>query len=308
MINRYIHLCCRCLVLMLLTFVAASCANTPSPEHAVAAKEKKKPSSAAKSHALPVYTEEQLAAYPDEISEIIRRGQLRIAVYREDRYPFFYSDEQGQLRGSDIDLARDIAYKLGVKAAFIRTADSFDRIVEQVAAGEADIAISKLSMTLERAKKVLFSEPYLTLRQTLIINRLQLAGLEQDDRDPLELIQTYGDRIGIIGGTSYASFASELFPDQQQVVFPTLDLLIEAVKSGEVLAAVYDEFELMGYQKKHPSSSLYLQYLRLENQTDSIAVAVAPGLRQLHSWMNVYMQLQRGYVNGLLRAYEIIAE
>ncbi|WP_236338981.1 substrate-binding periplasmic protein [Paenibacillus plantiphilus] len=259
-----------------------------------------------KSVDLPAYTDEQLASYSDEISDILRRGELRVAVYREDRYPFFYADDQGLLHGSDIELARDIALKLGVKATFLRTAKSFNEVVEQVAAGEADIAISKLSVTLERAKKVLFSEPYLTLRQTLLINRLQLASLEQGNRDPLNVIQTYGDRIGVIGGTSYASFARELFPDQQQVNFSSTASLIEAVQNGEVLAAVYDEFELMSYQKKHPSSSLHLQYLRLENHMDSIAVAVAPQRRHLQAWINTYMQLQQDYVKRLLTDYEII--
>lgn len=306
MISRCSLISCRLLILVILAVIASSCANSSAPASEAPAVEKNNPAQAAKALDLPAYTEEQLAGYPDEISDILRRGELRIAVYGEDRYPFFYSDEQGLLQGSDIDLARDIAFKLGVKAAFIRTAKSFNEVIEQVAAGEADIAISKLSVTLERAKKVLFSEPYLTLRQTLLINRLQLASLEQGNSDPLNVIQTYGDRIGVIGGTSYASFASELFPDQQQINFSTTAALIEAVQNGEVLAAVYDEFELTSYQKKHPSSSLHLQYLRLENQMDSIAVAVAPQRRHLHTWINTYMHLQQTYVKSLLKNYEII--
>lgn len=299
---------CRLLVLVLLAVIACSCASSsaPAPDDGTAAAVKNHSTLAAISHELPVYTEEQLAGYPDEIGSILRSGKLRVAVYREDRFPFFYTDEQGLLQGSDIELARDIAFKLGVKAEFVRTADSFDAIVKQVAAGEADIAVSKLSMTLERAKKVLFSEPYLTLKQTLLINRLRLAGIEGGGNDPLKAVQTYGDGIGIIGGTSYASFAGELFPDQRQIVFSTTDSLIEAVQTGEILAAIYDEFELTAYQNKHPSSSLHLQYLPLENQTDSIAVAVAPGRPQLHAWINTYMRLQQNYVKGLLKSYHII--
>lgn len=306
MISRCSLSVCRLLIVVVFAMIACSCAQWSRPAETIASEGRDHPPLVEKSFDVPQYTESQLSAYPEEIRDILRRGQLQIALYVEDRYPFFYVDEQGLLQGSDIELARDIASKLGVEAEFVRTAKSFDEVIEQVASGEVDIAISKLSVTFERAKKVLFSNPYLTLKQTLLINRLQLAGLGQGNQDPLGIIQNYGDRIGIVGGTSYAVFARELFPELHQVIFPTAVSLIDAVLKGEVLAAVYDEFEFIKYQKKHPSSSLQLQYLRLEKQNDFIAIAVAPQLYHLYTWINTYLQLQENYVNDLLKNYEII--
>ncbi|WP_434748727.1 substrate-binding periplasmic protein [Paenibacillus amylolyticus] len=256
---------------------------------------------------LPVYTKEQLKAYPEDIRDILSRGKLRVALYHEDRYPFFYVDAKGVLRGSDIELAQDIALKLGVEAEFIRTAPSFDAVINQVSTGEADIGVSKLSTTLERAKRVLFSDAYLNLKQALLINRLQLAAIdhEGDVHDPLALIQGRGDRIGIVAGTSYAGFAHDLFPRQTQVGYGTSTQLFDAVKQGDVLAVVYDAFEISRYLKKYPAVSLELQFMQLDEQDDDIAVAVNPRRYHLQQWINTYLHMEKKEIRKLLERNDI---
>lgn len=256
---------------------------------------------------LPVYTEEQLKTYPEDIRDILSRGKLRVALYREDRYPFFYVNDQGVLSGSDVELASDIALQLGVQAEFVRTASSFNEVINQVSTGEVDIGVSKLSMTLERAKRVLFSDAYLNLKQALLINRLQLAtiGEKGDDADPLALIQGRGERIGIVAGTSYAGFARELFPKQNQVGYANSAQLFDGVRQGDVLAAVYDAFEISRYFKKYPSYSLQLQFVQLDDHDDDIAIAVDPRRYHLHQWVNTYLHMEKKEIQKRLENYDI---
>ncbi|WP_181150869.1 ABC transporter substrate-binding protein [Paenibacillus sp. PCH8] len=244
---------------------------------------------------LPVYTQQQLKAYPSDIRDILSRGKLRVALYHEDRYPFFYVDDQGVLRGSDVDLANDIAFKLGVHAEFIRTADSFDEVIHQVSTSKVDIGVSKLSMTLERAKRVLFSDAYLNLKQALLINRLQLAAMDDqgDVTDPLALIQGRGERIGIVAGTSYVGFAHDLFPDQNQMGYLNSAELFDGVRKGDVLAVVYDAFEISRYLKKFPAYALQLQFVQLDDHDDDIAIAVDPQRYHLHQWINTYLHMEK---------------
>ncbi|RXZ82294.1 amino acid ABC transporter substrate-binding protein [Paenibacillaceae bacterium] len=305
MISKYSLLGLKLLIVMLWGAFAASCSLKGS-EDALPIENQFLGQTEPKIFKPTAYTDEQLANYPDEVSRILRAGKLRVAVYQKDRYPFFYEDDKGELRGSDIDLARDLAHQFGVEVEFLRSAGSFNEVIEQLAAGEADIAVSKLSMTLARARKVLFSDPYLVLKQTLLINRLKLAELARANDHPLAVIRVSGERIGVVEGTSYPAFAKELFPDQQQAAYTNGASMIAAVQSGEVLAAIYDEFELSTYQKMNPSSSLHMQYLSLENQSDPIAIAVAPDLPHLHRWINTYLLLHQGYVDHLLKKYEII--
>ncbi|WP_341279225.1 transporter substrate-binding domain-containing protein [Paenibacillus sp. FSL H8-0537] len=320
MIGKYDRLAFCLLLVLVIGIFTTSCASMTQQAHQLAPEKQAHAASPAVTSPipassaapadkaeLPVYTEEQLKTYPEDIRDILSRGKLRVALYQEDRYPFFYADDQGVLRGSDVDLANDIALKLGVQAEFIRTAASFNEVINQVSTGEVDIGVSKLSMTLERAKRVLFSDAYLNLKQALLINRLQLAAIGEkgDDVDPLALIQGRGERIGIVAGTSYAGFARELFPNQNQVGYPNSAQLFDGVRQGDVLAAVYDAFEISRYLKKYPSYSLQLQFVQLDDHDDDIAIAVDPKRYHLQQWMNTYLHMEKKEIQKRLENYDI---
>jgi ABC-type amino acid transport substrate-binding protein len=248
----------------------------------------------------------EMAKLTEEMQAIHSRGVLQVAMYARDRFPFFYVDEAGVLSGSEVILAKDIAEKFGVKVNYVRTAQSFEELVDQVASGQADVAISKLSMTLGRAQKVLFSSPYLTLRQSLLINRLQLARLDQMEGDPLKLIQVSGGIVGAVSGSSYVKFAQELFPKSEIKLFESGTELIASVSRGEVLAALYDEFEISMHLKRNPGSSLDLQFIPLNDKLDPLAIAVSVKQPHLYAWINVYLDLNHSFIQQILKHYEII--
>ena len=101
-----------------------------------------------------------------EFARIVTRGELVVAVLGVDQPPFF-EQQHGQLVGIDIDMAKEIAAKLGVKVRFNRDAKTFDSVVSLLANGDADMAISKLSRTLSRAQVISFSTPYIRLHRAL---------------------------------------------------------------------------------------------------------------------------------------------
>ena len=129
-------------------------------------------------------------AYPDTVAEFRREacnpeGKAVPVKSLNDGTPFdcelYYSidnsilhTESAQVGGLDVELIKGFAQKLGVKVSFLRTADSLDDVVSMVAKGEADLGISKLSITFNRTTKVLFTKPYIKLRKALIVNRTLL--------------------------------------------------------------------------------------------------------------------------------------
>lgn len=252
-----------------------------------------------------IVSEEELAHYSPEMRAIYDRGVLRVAVYSQDRNPFFYVDENGKLVGSDVELATDMAAQFGVEAAFIRTAQSFEQVVEQVASGEADIAVSKLSATLSRAKVALFSQPYLALRQGLLVNRLQAARMAQPNIPLLETLQTVPAQIGVIAGTSYVRFARELFPQAGLPSFQSTQDMLDAALKGDITAIFYDELQLKNMLESNPTHSIELQLLMMDGQLDLISVAVSPGHTQLLEWINLYLQTNRTKIAALLDRYGI---
>ncbi|WP_156507865.1 transporter substrate-binding domain-containing protein, partial [Halioglobus sp. HI00S01] len=71
----------------------------------------------------------------------------------------------------------------------------------KVANREADLAICKLSMTFSRMAKVQFTKPYIKLRQSLLVNQLELLKIQRG-RDPIPTIQNLEGRIGVIKKSS----------------------------------------------------------------------------------------------------------
>src|SRR5439155_17481700 len=90
-----------------------------------------------------------------DIARIVARGELIVAMLGVDTPPFFY-EKNGELVGVEVDLAKAIAKELGVQVRFNRTAKSFNGVVDIVARGEADMALSKLSRTLARTQVISF--------------------------------------------------------------------------------------------------------------------------------------------------------
>lgn len=231
--------------------------------------------------------------YPPDIQRIIDRGELIVAMYANDIPPFYMHDKNGRLYGLDVDLAEGIGRELGVSVRFKRDYQSFPEIVDGVAHHEADLAITLLSRTLKRALKVRFTEPYIVLRQGLLINRVRLAQ-RKSDLTLREILNHPSSEIAVKAGTSYVNFASQRFPLAQIKAYPEWDPhIIDAVVSGEVLAAFHDEIEIKKVVIGKPDTALKLQTVVLKVTQDPIAMAVPWESIHLLSWLNLYLEEQK---------------
>lgn len=106
-----------------------------------------------------------------DIQRILDNGRLLVAILAKDAPPMIMTDSQGEITGFEADLARDIGKKIGVPVEFIRTAETYDEVIDIVAQKKADIAVSFLSSDVRRAKKVLFSKPYVKQNHKFFFNR-----------------------------------------------------------------------------------------------------------------------------------------
>ncbi len=235
------------------------------------------------------------------IADVIQAGKLVVGVVSVDRYPFFYTDAKGNLVGSDIDLAKDIAKELGVQAVFNRNSTTFDGVVDLVAKGEADIGISKLSVTLPRAQKTRFTKPYIELAQGLMLNRVELTAAHADPNDLISLVNQPDRKIGAVTGTSYVGFGKQLFPSAQILEYGDKAALFGAVLNGNVLGVLYDENEIKQYIFEKPDRLIEVKVQMLAHHTDPIAISVVDP--QMQYWLDTYLDLKavKLSVNDLLK-------
>jgi polar amino acid transport system substrate-binding protein len=238
------------------------------------------------------------------LQRIQESGKLVVALFAEDVPPFFFTDETGELRGIDPEIASDIAEKLGVEIIFNRQADTFDGLISEVAEGRADIAVSLLSNTLERATRVSFSRSYVSVRQFLLINRLELSKLIARSGDANfsipETLNSEAARIGVLTGTSYVGFLRDDFPLAQGVEFDSWSEMLGAVKSGNLVGLMYDEIEVGNWRLADPAGTLELRAFHLTGHPDTIAIAVPHEDADLRHWIDLYLDKIEG--TGVLAA------
>ena len=217
------------------------------------------------------------------------KGKLVVAMVNADHPPFFMVNEKGELYGLDVKLGKDIAQELDVKVEFNRKAKTFDEVIAMVVRKEADVAISKLSKTLKRSEKVLFTTPYIVLRRGLLINRLKMAQTG-DDGDPIEFITNLRGDIGVIAASSYVDFARCMFPKASIKEFGTWEDVISALEKGSILAAFRDELEIKKIIRARPGISLKVQTVVFKDTKDPIAMAVSWDNPFLLYWLNEYLE------------------
>jgi polar amino acid transport system substrate-binding protein len=249
-------------------------------------------STLAEADALPA-TSTGLVELPDgrllapDLARIVMRGELVVAVLGVDQPPFFES-RNGVLTGIDIDLAREIADKLGVTVRFDRDADTFDGVVQLLARGQADIAISKLSRTLARTEVIRFSKPYVNLKRALLLDRVKFAAL-LNGRSVAEVIRNYDGTIGILAGSAYADYAAENFPKATVRSYATWDALLEALRTGAVTAAYRDEFDVKCVLQADAKAALRLRIVTLQDLDDPFAIGVALSEPTLLAFVNQFL-------------------
>jgi polar amino acid transport system substrate-binding protein len=247
-------------------------------------------------------TASEPALSPD-IQRIVERGKLIVSVLSKDNPPFFMTNQQGELDGSDIKMAQVVAQNLGVELELLRTAETFDEVVDDVYAHRADLAISKISRTLKRAQKIRFSQPYINLRQGLLVNRLQLAATSNGN-NTTEMVRNLEGRIGVIEGSSYAGFVEQKFPKATAVEYASWPDVVKAVTEGDVLAAYRDELEVKKILLSKPNAALQFQTIALTDTQDPIAVVAPWQSDHLIAFVNQYLESVEQYTtDGLLDEY-----
>lgn len=269
---------------------------------------------------------------PEDIRQIVERGKLVVAVRNEDTPPFIMIKEGCQnlqnnevcanvggkektFYGLDIEIAQGIVASINgglkkvlkenntIKLELNPSQQQFDKIVGEVVTTKADIAISKLSISPERAVMVRFSKPYLTMDLGLLVNRKRLeSAYQRSNLDKITLLkQLPKKKIGVLEGSFSGRLAEKLFTDSDIQPFPPTSNgawkdIIEAVKKddeNEPIAAFRDELEIKLEVFRNPNTAIYLETVLFTDIKDLIAIAISADKPQLINIINQYLTRER---------------
>lgn len=163
------------------------------------------------------------AARADLLDDIIGRGRIRVAIDTAAP-PFGLQNEQNQPDGADVETARQMAKDLGVELEIVPVT-SANRIA-YLQSRRADVTMSSLSITPERAKAVAFSTPYGA------INAVILAPKNVEIKSPQDLV---GKRISVTRGTTNETDLVAIAPQGATIVrFDDEASSVGALATGQV--------------------------------------------------------------------------
>jgi len=170
---------------------------------------------------------------------------LKIGV--DDSYPpMEYKDDKNNTVGFDVDLALEIARKLGMKSEHISTA--WDGIFQALNTDKFDCIISSVSLTDERMQNFAFTAPYIANSQVIVV-----APANDTIKTGNDLA---GKKVGVQVSTTAHDSANTLLQDidfelglYDQVILPFQDL-----KTGRLEAVIVDEVVARYYINLDPTS------------------------------------------------------
>lgn len=212
------------------------------------------------------------------LAAIRERGELRVGL--EAGYmPFEMLDKGGQMIGFDIDLAQRMARKLGVKLKVVNQA--WDGIIPALLTDKFDVLMGGMTITPERAQRVDFCDPYLTIGQTVLV-RGKLAGRVASHRDldapEFTVLSKQGTTGEIATRKTFRRARIRTFEHEA-------DAVIE-VRNGRADAFVYDLPFNAVIAAQYPDSLVHLQepFTR-----EDLAWATRKNDPALRAWLNQFL-------------------
>lgn len=236
-----------------------------------------------------------------DLRTIIQSGVLKVAIWHQDIYPFFMHNKEGKFTGHDVDMALDIGEKLGVKVEFDKSATSFNGMVDLVAEKKVDVVISLLSSTIDRAKKVLFTDPYVVLNVGMFANRMAITRLKhENDEHWFKALIKSDEIIATRRGTAYEEYARKTFPNATIKTYVEWNDVVDAVIKGEAACLFYDEIEIKKLVRLKPDLAIKGKTVVIKDQTDPLAMAVSVDHVHLWSWLNYYLKQKKPVTADIL--------
>ncbi|MBV9847719.1 MAG: transporter substrate-binding domain-containing protein [Kutzneria sp.] len=181
---------------------------------------------------------------PGRLDLVLARGELRVCS-TGDYQPFTYHDPvNGRWSGIDVDLAADLAARLGVRRSMVPT--TWPTLLRDFSA-RCDIAMGGIAVTPDRARHASFSTSYLLDGKTPI-TRCTNAGRFTT----LEEIDQPGVRVVVNPGGTNEQFVRSHLHRATILPWPDNNTVFDQLISGHAEVMVTDASEARWQAVRHP--------------------------------------------------------
>ncbi|MHC5738340.1 transporter substrate-binding domain-containing protein [Nostoc sp.] len=228
-----------------------------------------------------------LTASAAEMSEIQQRGYLNIAV-KDNLRPLGFKDDNGNLQGLEIDLAKRLAVDLVGKAEAVKFQPVANRDrLSVVLDKKVDFVIARVTATESRARIVSFSVPYY-LDGTVLVTK---------DTSVQQLNDLAKQKIAVLNNSSTIAQVRYYVPSAELVGVNSYEEAREGIENNGVAAFAADASVLSGWVQQYPQYRL----LPTKLSTEPLSVVTPKGLQYDELRRNVNQAIARYLEQGWLQ-------
>ncbi|MEK4485307.1 transporter substrate-binding domain-containing protein [Psychrobacillus sp. FSL H8-0484] len=212
----------------------------------------------------------------NSLEAIQDKGELTVGIMGTYA-PYNFMNADKEYDGFDVDIAKELAKRLDVKAKFV--AQDFAGLIPSLQKDKLDILVSQVTITEDRKKQIDFTEPYITNEVKVVVNA---------DNTSIQSVEDFkGKKIGVgLGTNDEVYLRKELMPKVGDFQINTYDDVITTLKdldAGRVDATINNVYALKpiieenGFKVKSVGEPI---------KSDKAAVAVKKGETELVDALN----------------------
>lgn len=219
--------------------------------------------------------------------DLLDLEQIRF-VTDSDYPPFNYLDEEGELTGFNVDLARVLCDELSVECSV--RALPWNRLLPALKAGEADAVIASYRISEKILRVVDFTDSYYH-------TPARFVALKTSPARAITPESLTGKKIGVVAKTAHQAYLEDFFTHSRIVKFATPVQARSALREGRIDVLFGDGLSLMFWLNGISSDDCCTfrggPFTESKYFGEGIAIAIPKGARKLRDALNYGLLLAR---------------
>ncbi|MGU3574481.1 transporter substrate-binding domain-containing protein [Brucellaceae bacterium C25G] len=172
------------------------------------------------------------SAPPQQSADLTGLTRLRFLT-TTDFFPFNYTNQDGQLNGYNVDLARALCRELKLENICQIEALPWSELQSALDKGEGEAIIAGLTPNQATRKKYKFSRPYLRFPARFIALNETNSDIKLDKN-------TFSKPVGLLKNSKHAEVFASYFPDIKTENFDDRERMMTALREKDI-AAIFDD-------------------------------------------------------------------
>lgn len=142
--------------------------------------------------------------------------------------PYAYQDENGELKGASVDIAKAVFAELGIENVEAQLAD-FSQLIPGLQAGQFDVVTAGMAINADRCENVLFGEPSMKYGEAIVVQ----AGNPLNINSYKDIADNPDITVVVMEGATEIEFLKQEGVDPDQIITaPDIPATFSAVQAG----------------------------------------------------------------------------